>query len=126
MAWTSKAVCATSALGSISPAACASRTHCLIKDCHWSSTWTTRSRGGPEHLTLEDRGRRLDRRQLQFFLGLEVRVEAALAHPDLGGQVADRQAVQPLRGGQSRRGVQDGGATGLAFGGVGHVAERAR
>jgi hypothetical protein len=58
----------------------------------------------------------------QFFLGLEVGVEAALAHPDLGGQFADRQAIQPL-GGQPRRGVQDGGPTGLALRGAGLVAD---
>src|SRR5262249_52896555 len=63
-----------------------------------------------------------DRRQLQFFLGFEVCVEAALAHPHLGGQVADRQAIQPSRRRQLRRGEQDGGATGLAFRGVGLVA----
>src|SRR5262249_41034504 len=75
-----------------------------------------------EHFTFKNRGRRLDRRQLQFFLGFEVRVETALAHPDLGGQVADRQAVQPPHGRELRRGVQDGGATGLALGGAGLVA----
>src|SRR5262249_35599674 len=77
-----------------------------------------------EHFTFKNRGRRLDRRQLEVFLGFEVRIEAALAHPDLGGQVADRQAVQSPHGRQLRGGVQNGGATGLAFGGAGLVASR--
>src|SRR5262249_62022117 len=41
------------------------------------------------HLTIKNRRRRLNRRQLQFFLGFEVCVEPALAHPDLSGEVTD-------------------------------------
>jgi hypothetical protein len=42
----------------------------------------------------------LHRGQLEFLLGAEVRVQAALAHPDRRGQVPDRQALQTVDGGQ--------------------------
>ena len=70
---------------------------------------------GLKHFTVKNLGGGFNRRQFQFFLGFEVSVQAAFAHPDFGGQVADRQAVQPLRCRQFCGGEQNGGATGLAF-----------
>ena len=75
-------------------------------------------RGGPKHFTLKNVGSDLNCRQFEFFFGLEVGVEPALAHADLGGQVANRQAVEALRGRQLRGGEQNGGATQLAFRGT--------
>src|SRR5262249_7411732 len=72
--------------------------------------------------TVKNRRRGRNRRQFQFFLGFEVRIEAALAHPDFGGQVADRQAIQSMRRGEFGCGEQNGGATGLALRGVGPAA----
>jgi hypothetical protein len=60
-----------------------------------------RSRKSRLHdLILEDPARLLHRRQLEFQLGAEMRVQAALAHPDRRGEVPDRQALQPVDGGQ--------------------------
>jgi hypothetical protein len=47
------------------------------------------------------------RRQLEFLLGAEVRVQAALADAGGGGQVPDGQAFQPVDGGQVRGRAQD-------------------
>ena len=51
-----------------------------------------------------------DRRQLQLLLGAEVGEEAALAHPQLGGEAADRQPLQALGRGEVDRAVEDRGA----------------
>jgi len=62
---------------------------------------------GLDHLGGEERGGRVDRGELELLLGLEVRVEAALAHADVVGQPADREAVQALDRGQPGCGVED-------------------
>src|SRR5262249_6714934 len=74
-----------------------------------------RPRRGPKHFTIKNVGSDLNRRQFELFFGLEVGVEPTLAHPDLGGQVTNRQAIQPLCGRQLRGGEQNGGATDFAF-----------
>ena len=55
----------------------------------------------------EDPARLLHGGQLEFLLGPEVRVKAALAHADRRGQVPDRQALQPVDGSQRRGSAQD-------------------
>src|SRR5262249_39606439 len=54
--------------------------------------------------------------QLEFLLGAEVGVQAAFAQAGGGGQVPDRQALQPVGGGQGRGGAQDRGAGALPVG----------
>src|SRR6516162_8921263 len=61
-----------------------------------------------QHVPLEDLGRRFDRRQLELLLRLEVGVEAALAHADVLGQLADGKSLQPPRGRQVGGRVQYG------------------
>ena len=80
-----------------------------------------RGQGRLDHRVHEALDAELEDLELEGFLRFEVRVEAALAHADLGGQVADRQAVQPLHRGQSRGGAQDRGAADLALRGEGFV-----
>src|SRR5207253_6149626 len=43
-----------------------------------------------EDLSVEDLLRGVEGRELKLLLRAEVRVQAALAHPDVGGEVADR------------------------------------
>ena len=54
--------------------------------------------------------------QLEFLLGAEVRVKAALADAGRGGQVPDRQALQPVDGGQRGGSPQDRAAGSFAVG----------
>ena len=68
-----------------------------------------RQRGGDD-FCLEDPLRLLDGGHLEFLLGAEVRVKAALAHADRLGQVPDRQAIEPFGCGQRRGSAQDGAA----------------
>ena len=63
--------------------------------------------GGLDDFAGEDPARFLHGGQLEFLLGAEVRVQAALAHADRRGQVPDRQALQPVDGGQRRGRAQD-------------------
>ena len=63
-----------------------------------------------DHRGAEALGGGGDRRQLQLLLGAEVGEEAALAHPQLGGEAADRQPLQPLDRGEVDGAVEDRGA----------------
>ena len=63
--------------------------------------------GGLRDFFGEDPAGLLHGGQLEFLLGAEVRVQAALAHADRRGQVPDRQALQPVDGGQRGGGAQD-------------------
>ena len=63
--------------------------------------------GGLDDLVGEDPARLVHGGQLEFLLGAEVGVQAALAHADRRRQVPDRQALQPVHGGQRRGGAQD-------------------
>ncbi len=58
----------------------------------------------------EDLGGGVDRRQLEFLFGFEMRIEPALAHPNVLGQVADGKPTQAADSGQAGRGVEDGAA----------------
>jgi hypothetical protein len=58
-------------------------------------------------LGVEDVPGGLDGGELQLFLGAEVRVEPALAHPDVRGEVADRDAFEAIDCGQVGRGAED-------------------
>ena len=60
-----------------------------------------------DDLRIEDPGCLGHGRQLEFLLGTEVRVQAALAHAERSGQVTDGQRVQPVDSGQRRGGAQD-------------------
>src|SRR5438067_12216017 len=60
-----------------------------------------------EDLGVEDLLRGVDGRELKLFLGAEVCVEAALAHPDVGGEVADRDALETVDRGEVRCGSKD-------------------
>src|SRR5215207_295662 len=70
-----------------------------------------------------------DRRQLQLLLGAEMGEEAALAHPQLGREAADRQPLQALDGGEVDGAVENrrprllalAGGAGLAFDRGGHL-----
>ena len=53
-----------------------------------------------DHLGVEDPLGLLHRGQLEVLLGVEVGVDAALAHLEGGGEVADRQTLQTVDGGQ--------------------------
>ena len=57
-----------------------------------------------------------DRRQLQFLLGAEVGEEAALAHPQIGGESADRQPPPAPRPWRGRRRARDRGPRPLPLG----------
>jgi hypothetical protein len=56
-----------------------------------------------------------DRGQLQVELRAEVGEEAALAHPQIGGEAADRQALEALDRGEVDGATQDRGAGPLSF-----------
>src|SRR5213076_3325461 len=60
-----------------------------------------------DDLADEAAGCRLDGRELEPLLGPEVPKQAALAHPELAGQPADRQPLETLGGGQVDRPVED-------------------
>ena len=62
---------------------------------------------GLDDFRLQDPLRLVHGGQLEFLLGAEVRVQAALADAGRGGQVPDRQALQPVDGGQRRGRAQD-------------------
>jgi len=56
----------------------------------------------------EDPGRLGHGRQLEFGLGAEMRMQAALAHPHRGGHAGDGQALKPVHGDQGRSRAHDG------------------
>jgi mannose-6-phosphate isomerase-like protein (cupin superfamily) len=47
--------------------------------------------------------------------------EAALAHPEVGGEAADRQPLEPLDGGEVDGAIENRGTSSLALGCVGHA-----
>ena len=63
--------------------------------------------GRADDMRLEDLGRRLDGGELELLLRAEVGVHPALAHPDLGGQVAEGERLDPEGGRELGRGPQD-------------------
>ena len=79
----------------------------LVRKRPQTHTAGRRRHPGLDDLGVEEPGSGVDRRQLELLLGLEVRVEAALAHTDPVGQAADREAVDPLDRGQPGRCVED-------------------
>jgi hypothetical protein len=62
---------------------------------------------GLDDLCLQDPLRLVHDGQLELLLGTEVRVKPALADAGRGGQVPDRQSLQPVDGGQVRGRAQD-------------------
>ena len=69
---------------------------------------------GLDDVRVEDLPGGVHGRELQLFLGAEVRVEAALAHPDVGGEVADGDALEAVDRGEVRGRAQDRLAAALA------------
>ena len=60
-----------------------------------------------EHVLLEDAPGAVDRGELEVLLGGEVRVQAALAHPHLGGEAGDRDLVETVERGQLGGALED-------------------
>jgi hypothetical protein len=69
-----------------------------------------------DHVSVEDPLGGVDCRQLELLLRPEVRVEAALAHPDRPGEAADREPVDALDGREASGGVEDRAPAALAVG----------
>ena len=70
----------------------------------------------PSDLGLEDLTGSLDRRELELLLRAEVGVEPALAHAGGLGEVADREALEALDGGELRGRFEDRAPAPLAVG----------
>ena len=69
---------------------------------------------GLDDLGVEDLVRDLDGRELKSLLRLEVRVQAALAHPRLLREPADRKAFEPFHGRELGGPAEDGAPAALA------------
>ena len=67
-----------------------------------------------DHALHEDRGGGAHGRDLQLLLRAEVREEPALAHVELGRQATDREALEPLDGGDVHRRREDRAASAIA------------
>src|SRR4029079_4801798 len=68
------------------------------------------------HVVFKDLGGRVDSRQLKILFGIEMRIEPALAHANVPGQLTDRKSFQTMGCGQSGGRVQDRAAALKAIG----------
>src|SRR5262249_8053716 len=67
-------------------------------------------RRGLDDVLVEELLCRVDRRELELLLRAEVRVQAALAHPDGLGEATDGEAVDALDGRELRSCLEDRGS----------------
>jgi hypothetical protein len=90
-------------------------------------------RGGEgrfDDLGVEDPSRGVDGGELELLFGAEVGVDAALAHVERAGEIADREAFEPPQGGERHGLTHDCFAGAFAVGALlswtGHVDKIAR
>ena len=87
----------------------------LTHRCQLGQAGAGRERGLYD-FCVEDPLRLVHGGQLEFLLGAEVCVKAALADSGRGGQVPDRQTLEPVNGGQRGGSAQDDATGSFAVG----------
>ena len=78
---------------------------------HDASDPAHRIRGLANHIAFKDLSGRVDGRQFEVLFGLEMRIEPALTHTNVPGELADRKPFQSMGCGESSGRIENGAAT---------------